>query len=642
MKLSKDNVEMAREEYRPKFETIDFPKKLFQVEVNVPNFLYPTDDEGDVLYVGDKGLSATMNDSIDSYFPTVNNDKKRKVINRETRTDVILMSDKKRKTVKTQAVGEEADSNRARLGRPVRRKQNDIERLKSTIDHYTTGIKERAQIKLALEIGRCETTIATVDRMKQKKEHLKLDTDPLLCFSINEVMTLRPSGSSGGGRKSLWDTPTDEPRVTIKFGDAYSLDEIFETAVIMSDAYNEIARLIKPLSNDSVTVANDTKLERDYVGKFKTRLYKHAYLFYGRSDGSFTKYTCNPPSEDEIEKMVTDTGNTDSPSLEKAVSNTPNTDGVCVALDNDITTQPPSGYEVKKADTNNNCVTLRTPEEGKTCTPVIDDALRMTVNHTTAMGSEQNKSEDNTKHVTTHSKTDDMNEMEMCVAKTVSELAQAQRRSPRQRRPTERYTGQITHHPSTRRTLPMRRDGNAIRETDVPKTSHRTNKGHEENQTTSPLAVDDTGSITVLTTKATSTTRVDKTPRLDTGNPVETTKHTNQDTDESTTNQHSSSNPSIDGKTIECTVNGKNKSNDQPTTSEEPRKETKKSKCTVQSCPMFTSEVGIGSCSICDQLVHTNDACSKLRQLDPNGKQNDEDRVCVDCMKQIPSNLKTS
>jgi hypothetical protein len=140
-----------------------------------------------------------------------------------------------------QAVREEADSNQARLGHPVRRKQNNIKRLKSTIDHYTTGIKERAQIKLVLEIGRCETTIATVDRMKQKKEHLKLDTDPLLCFSINEVTTLHPSGSSGGGRKSLWDTPTDEPQVTIKFGDAYSLDEIFETAVIMSDAYNEIA-----------------------------------------------------------------------------------------------------------------------------------------------------------------------------------------------------------------------------------------------------------------------------------------------------------------------------------------------------------------------------------------------------------------
>jgi hypothetical protein len=400
--------------------------------------------------------------------------------------------------------------------------------------------------------------------------------------------------------------------------------------------------LIKPLSNDSVTVANDTKLERDYVGKFNTRFYKHAYLFYGRSDGSFTKYTCNPPSEDEIEKMATDTGNTDSPSSEKAVSNTPNTDGVCVTLNNNITTQPPSGYEVKKTDTNSNCVTLHTPEEGRTCTPVIDDAPNMTVNHTVAMGSEQNESEDNTEHVTTHSKTNDMNEMEMCVAKTVSELARTQRRSPRQRRSTERYTGQITRHPSTRRTLPMRRDGNAIRETDVPKISRRTNNGQEENQTTSPLVVDDTGSIAGLTTKATSTTRVDKTCRPETGNPVEITKCTNQDTDESTTNQHSSSNPSIDGETIECTANGRNKPNDKPTISEKPRKETKKSKCTVQSCPMFTNEVGIGSCLICDQLVHMNDACSKLRQLDPNGKQNDEDRVCVDCMKQIPSNLKTS
>jgi hypothetical protein len=146
----------------------------------------------------------------------------------------------------------------------------------------------------------------------------------------------------------LWDTPTNALRAIIKFGDAYSLDEIFETAVIMSDAYNKIAQLIKPLSNDSGTVTNDTKLERDYVGKFRTRFYKHAYLFYGRSDGSFTKYTCNPPSEDEIDKMVMDTGDADSPSLEKAVSNTPNTDDVCVGADNDITTQPSSGNEVKK------------------------------------------------------------------------------------------------------------------------------------------------------------------------------------------------------------------------------------------------------------------------------------------------------
>jgi hypothetical protein len=478
--------------------------------------------------------------------------------------------------------------------------------------------------------------------MKQKKEHLKLDTDPLLCFSINEVTTLRPSGSSGGGRKSLWDTPTDEPRVTIKFGDAYSLDEIFETAVIMSDAYNEIARLIKPLSNDNGTVANDTKLERDYVGKFRTRFYKHAYLFYGRSDGSFTKYTCNPPSEDEIDKMVTDTGDADSHSLEKAVSNIPNTNGVCVAADNDITTQPSSGNEVKEADVNSNCATLRTPGEERTYTPVVNDALHARVNHTTEMDSEQNKSEDDTEHTITHSKTDDMNEMEMCVAKTVSELARVQRRSPRQHRPTERYTGQITRRPSTRRTLPMRRDGNAIRETDVPKISHRTNNTNEENQITSPLIVDDTRSIVGSTKTATSTTRVDKTCRLDTGNPVELSKHTDQDTDLSTTSQHLLSNLSTDEKTIERTVNGKNKPIDQPTTSEKPRKETKKSKCTVQSCPMFTSEVGIGSCSICNQLVHTNDACSKLRQLDPNGEQNDEDRVCVDCMKQIPSNLKTS
>jgi hypothetical protein len=176
------------------------------------------------------------------------------------------------------------------------------------------------------------------------------------------------------------------------------------------------------------------------------------------------------------------------------------------------------------------------------------------------MGSEQNKSKDNTEHTITHLKTDDMNEMEMCIAKTVSELARVQKRSPRQHRPMERYTGQITRRPSTRRTLPMRRDGNAIRETDVPKRSHQTNNVNEENQTTSPLIVDDTGSIVGLTKAVTSTTRVDKTCHLDTENPVELSKHIDQDTDQSTTSQHSLSNPSTDGKTIERTVDEKNRS----------------------------------------------------------------------------------
>jgi hypothetical protein len=95
MKLSKDNVEMAQKEYQLKFEAIEFPKKLFQVEVNVPNFLYPTNDGGDVLYAGDKDLLTMMNDSTDSYFLTINNDWKCRVIDCGAHTDIILMSDKK-------------------------------------------------------------------------------------------------------------------------------------------------------------------------------------------------------------------------------------------------------------------------------------------------------------------------------------------------------------------------------------------------------------------------------------------------------------------------------------------------------------------------------------------------------------------
>jgi hypothetical protein len=58
---------------------------------------------------------------------------------------------------------------------------------------------------------------------------------------MSEVTTLRPSGSSGRGKKSFWDTPADKPCVTIKFGQVYSLNKMFHSAIIMADAYNEIA-----------------------------------------------------------------------------------------------------------------------------------------------------------------------------------------------------------------------------------------------------------------------------------------------------------------------------------------------------------------------------------------------------------------
>ena len=58
--------------------------------------------------------------------------------------------------------------------------------------------------------------------------------------------------------------------------------------------------MIRPLN----PLTNDPRLEKDYVGRFRTQYYKQGLLFCGRSTGSFTKYTCNPPSKDDLENIT--------------------------------------------------------------------------------------------------------------------------------------------------------------------------------------------------------------------------------------------------------------------------------------------------------------------------------------------------
>jgi hypothetical protein len=77
-------------------------------------------------------------------------------------------------------------------------------------------------------------------------------------------------------------------------------------------------------------------------------------------------------------------------------------------------------------------------------------------------GMVDSESKDNEKVEPTieQSKTTDMNKIEMSVAKTVSELGQSQRRSPRQHRSAEKYAGCTTRCPATRRILPTRKNSN--------------------------------------------------------------------------------------------------------------------------------------------------------------------------------------
>jgi hypothetical protein len=256
---------------------------------------------------------------------------------------------------------------------------------------------------------------------------------------MSEVTTLRPSGSSGGGKKLLWDTPANEPRVTIKFGQVYSLDEMFHSAIIMADAYNEIARLIRPLDPST----NDPRLEKDYVGRFRTRYYKQGLLFCGRSTGSFTKYTCNPPSEDDLANIT--------------LVNRKN-EVYLKLLDDPFTT---AVTDNKKGTVNSE----NKDSEDKT-EPTIEQSKTTDANETETSVTESKEgtvdfeSKDNEKVEPTieQSKTTDMNEIEMSVAKTVSELGQPQRRSPRQHRSVEKYAECTTRCPATRRILPTRKN----------------------------------------------------------------------------------------------------------------------------------------------------------------------------------------
>ena len=80
-------------------------------------------------------------------------------------------------------------------------------------DLHDSNIRLQREYEIAEEAATCnckkmENTINVVNIMIQKEERSRLKNDPLLCINMFGVTTLHPSGSSGDGRRLMWDVPT--------------------------------------------------------------------------------------------------------------------------------------------------------------------------------------------------------------------------------------------------------------------------------------------------------------------------------------------------------------------------------------------------------------------------------------------------
>jgi len=233
----------------------------------------------------------------------------------DTHTNEIDNGEKK--IFRARCIGERAESNRARMSRPVKRKQALIE--DRTVKLTTYGVDKRNDAintlhKYSREMSKLEKDVELVDEMKRKKEDLMSDRDPLLCFSMAEVSTLRPTGSIGGGKKWKWDIPT-KPRVTIKFGKVYTNREIVETCKYLVGAYTRCWQLYERRPNQDAIEAED------YRGSFDTNSKEETTLYIGRTDRSFVQYTCNLPEEGDDEQETTNGGDKTPPLSNEEIKN---------------------------------------------------------------------------------------------------------------------------------------------------------------------------------------------------------------------------------------------------------------------------------------------------------------------------------
>jgi hypothetical protein len=274
------------------------------------------------------------------------------------------------------------------------------------------GSSNAALIKaymIAEEEARCrsdkmENTANIVNVMTQKDEKSRLENDPLLCFALSAATTLRPSGSSGGGRRAEWDEPIG-PRVVIKFGNVYNDTEILRTATMMQEAYGQV---IKLYGNPIFAMKFNNCGE--YTVPFKVKNEVEGTLMLTKREKGFTDLLYNPP-------ILLPRGSTRE--------------------EDGAVTPPLSNEEINYIPD----VTADRREKGNT-------------RETNTCQDTESVSDPMSIPPSSISKA--ISEADLEAAKTVSELGQ-QRRSNRQRRATNKYGSDDEHLPLARRALPTRR-----------------------------------------------------------------------------------------------------------------------------------------------------------------------------------------
>jgi len=403
-------------------ESLDYRSELFEVESSSFDSLYSTplsETNSPMEEISSARKKSSTGTDLPSLVDITKTKRKARGVYLNENNENVLES--RKKTIKVQAVGEHAESNRLRLGRPSKRKVKYLEENAEDLDSSNAKLRKAymiAEEEAKYQSDKMENTANIVNVMTQKDEKSRFKNDPLLCFALSAATTLRPSGSSGGGRRAEWDNPI-KPRVVIKFGNVYNDTEILRTAKMMQEAYSQVIKLYgNPLSAMKFNTCGE------YTTYFKAEKEEEGTLLLTKREKGFTDLLYNPPILLQTDSTRQNDGAVTPPLSNEEVNYIP-----------DVNTN-----RREKTNTLNSCKDIESVSDPMSIPPSSNSKA--------------------------------ISEADLEAAKTVSQLGQ-QRRSTRQRRTTDKYGLYDKHRPLARRVLPTR---NRQNEEDAIVTLHRQEK----------------------------------------------------------------------------------------------------------------------------------------------------------------------
>jgi hypothetical protein len=315
-------------------------------------------------------------------------------------------------------------------------------------------IESQKSQKFIREKARVNKSVSLVDEMKRKKEDLIPDKDPLLCFSMCEVTTLRPTGKIGGGKKWKWDIST-KPRIMIKFGKVYTNHEVAETCEYLERAYGECKQIYRQSPNQYAAEVEDYKGSLEVDGK------REATLYIGRTDDSFIQYSCNLSEESDEEQEKTNGGDKTPPLSNEEVTNVQGTGDTRNKIHDTLQPDSSTGSKNKKniesfVDQKAvNVVDQRDTLVGNTGSEPFQVEKRTESKND---GNTERAIEIETRKTTT--KQDTMPSIDTAPDSFRSEEIPGARRSTRKRCASEKFSECHIHNPTSKMVLPTRSNKN--------------------------------------------------------------------------------------------------------------------------------------------------------------------------------------